>query len=158
MRFMIDFDPTKDVAVSKYATDFLKEEHYITTKPMSCIVLNDKDFSITVPEGYLFRKWNISKNILSILKNETALIVLSYIKENPSIKCNKTNIYFGDFTIVKAEYDILKHLKIPLLKRLLVCVFLFFNEDKLLEKNYKIAKQAVQFFLREKKGKDGNYL
>ena len=148
------------VSLSKYATDLLKNPHWVICDDYVHRLSEDlNDFYIHIPEGYLFSKWNIPVIITSLLgeENLAALVVLNYMKEHRSMRYKTRTIVVSVETIESTFFKLLKHMKVPLYKRALLKMLLPFYRVEPPDKGYRIRKQAVSFFLREFKKLNGYY-
>ena len=148
------------VNLSKYATDFLGNPHWVICEDYFHKLGDDlNEFYIHIPEGYLFSKWNMPDIISKLLGDEhlAALVVLNYMKEHRIMRYKTRTISMSIKTIESTFNKLLKHMQVSLYKRLLLKMLLPIYRAEPIDKGYKIRKQAVSFFLREYKKLNGYY-
>lgn len=145
-----EFDPDKHIQHSQFASDILKEDYYVVTDVLYCKVLDDKDFSVRVPKGYIFKKWNIPSIVVKLVKDVRILLIYGYLCETGFIACNNTLIRMDNVLVSKAFMHVLKHMNVPFYTRFILSFYLPQVKHTSVKKTDVIAKQAVQFFFTEK--------
>lgn len=152
MRDIRLYNPSTHSRLSDYATKLMRHPHWVLTQDFVHSLSGDlRDFYIHIPQGYLFKKWQIPPMLTYLIgpQGEAALIVLTYLREHRTMRYKEKVINLSIDMMERVFMDLLKRLGVSILKRATIKTLLPFYRVDTPDKGYRIKKQAISFYLKE---------